>query len=95
MPQITPIDALAIAKLIIFSPLFLASIFLLIKHGFTRAAGWLQLSIVCLIRVMGSAAQIATITNPNDITAYIMADVLLVIGIAPLLGTMVGLVSRA
>lgn len=93
--HITPTSSLSIAKLIIFTPLLLSSIYLLLKHGLARSSGWLQLSIVCLIRVMGSAASIVTITNPKDVTAYVMADVLLVIGIAPILGSMMGLLSRA
>jgi len=47
------------------------------------------------MRLMGSAAQLATITFPNNDNAYIMADVLLVVGLAPLLITGLGLISRA
>jgi len=92
---ITPIDILSIVKLIIYSPLFLLSFALLFRHGFKRASGWLPLAIFCLMRLMGSAAQLATITFPNNDNAYIMADVLLVVGLAPLLITGLGLISRA
>ena len=95
MPYITSIDILAIVKLAIYIPLFLLSAYLLGRHGFARDAGWLQLSLFCLIRLMGSAAQIATINDKSSLIPYVMADVLLVVGLAPLLVAALGFVSRA
>jgi len=95
MPTITPTDVLAIVKLAIYAPLFPLSVYLLFRQGFAKDAGWLQLSIFCLIRLIGSAAQIVTIHDKSSLTPYIMADVLLVIGLAPLLVASLGFVSRA
>jgi len=95
MPALFPISILNIVKLVISSPLFVASFALLFRHGFQRSAGWLSLAIFCLMRLMGSAAQLVTINHPYDTTAYIIADVLLVIGLAPLLVTSSGLIGRA
>jgi hypothetical protein len=94
MGSITYSDAIAIAQIVYYSPALLASIFVCVRHGFSKASGWFFLILFCLIRLIGASAELATITNPTSSTAITIALICAVMGTSPLLLSSLGLISR-
>ena len=86
-------DGISILKLIIYLPYLFASIYVCYRHGFRRNSGWIFLVIFCILRIIGSGAQLATINN-NSSTPYTIAAVTDAIGLSPLLLSSLGLTSR-
>lgn len=95
MGKVTYADGIAIYQLIFYSPAFLASIYVATRHGAMKSSGWILLTIFCIIRIVGSSARIATITNSSGTTAYTIALVCSLLGLSPLLMASLGLISRA
>jgi len=94
MAAITYNDGIAIGRLVYFTPALLISIFLCLRHGFMKSSGWFFLVTFCLIRLIGSGAQLATINNPFDSTAYTISLVSSIMGTSPLLLSSLGLLAR-
>jgi hypothetical protein len=95
MGHITDEDAIAIFELIYYSPCLFGSLFVAFRHGAMKSSGWIFLTIFCLVRVIGSAARIATITHPTSKDAYTIALVTTALGLPPLPMASLGLISRA
>ena len=87
-------NGVAIGELIFYVPTFLIALLLAIRHGFGTSAGWRLLLTSTLVRLLYACFQVATITNPNNVSLYIGAFVLLEIAISPLELAMVGLLTR-
>ncbi|RDH39642.1 hypothetical protein BDQ94DRAFT_7323 [Aspergillus welwitschiae] len=85
---------LSILELIVYLPSLFISLFMGFRHGFQRNAGWILLIIFSLARVVGSCCYLATIAHPETIDLYIAWGVCTSIGLAPLISTCVGLLSR-
>jgi hypothetical protein len=60
-----------------------------------KSSGWIFLTVFCLIRIIGAAAQIVTIVSSRDATADTIALVTSVLGLSPLFMASLGLISRA
>jgi hypothetical protein len=86
-------DGVSILKLILYLPYLFASIYVCYRHGFRRNSGWIFLVIFCVLRIIGSCAQLAT-TNNSSSTPYTIAAVTDSIGLSPLLLSSRGLISR-
>lgn len=95
MTKLTYADAVAIYELVFYSPALIFSIFVAGKHGAMKSSGWVFLTIFCIIRIVGSAARITTITNPTSNDAYTIALICSVLSLSPLLMASLGLISRA
>jgi hypothetical protein len=93
MAKITYIDGIAIWKLIFYAPALAAAIFVTLRHGFARSSGWIFLAIFSLIRIIGSASQLAAISSKSD-TPEEIAIITGAIGLSPLLLASLGLLSR-
>ncbi|KAJ5595025.1 uncharacterized protein N7459_001233 [Penicillium hispanicum] len=94
MGDITFTDGVAIAMLIFYAIALPFAIYNCWRHGIDRASGWVAILIFSVIRIIGSAGQIATISDPDNRTAEIIAYVCQAIGLAPLLVATLGLISR-
>jgi low temperature requirement protein LtrA len=94
MAQITYPDGIAIFKLIYYLPALLISLYVSYKHGFQKGSGWIFLTIFCIIRIIGGAAQLATIDNKNPHDAETVALVTAVLGLSPLLLATLGILAR-
>jgi hypothetical protein len=92
---LTEQDNISIAEICVYSPALLVAIFLCVRHGFGRSSGWFYLIIFSLARLIGSAMQLATISQPNNLNLYIGAAVLANVGLSPLILVELGLLSRA
>jgi hypothetical protein len=87
-------NAVNIVELGVYLPIFFLSIWISKRHGFGRNAGWVYLIIFSLIRIVGSACQVATISDPTSIGLHTTASILDGVGLSPLLLTANGLLSR-
>ncbi|KAJ9613559.1 hypothetical protein H2200_003501 [Cladophialophora chaetospira] len=94
MTQFTYPDGVAVCKLIYYSPALIASLYVSSKHGFHRGSGWIFLTIFCIIRIIGAAAQLATIGKSNPHTAETVALLTAVLGLSPLLLATLGILAR-
>ena len=87
-------NGVAIGELIVYLPAFAIAIFLVVRHGLSRSAGWRFLAIFTLARLLQACFQLATISQPNNVALYSGVFVLLNIAISPLQLTALGLLSR-
>jgi len=62
---------------------------------YQKSSGWISLAIFCTIRLIGAAAQLATINNPTDKTALTTALITSILGLSPLLVATSGIIARA
>ena len=84
----------SIGELVVYSPALLIAIYLSIRHGFGRSAGWMFLIIFCLARIIGAAMQLATISSPTNTGLYTGYAILQNVGLSPLMLATLGLLSR-
>ncbi|KAK9799141.1 hypothetical protein SCARD494_02322 [Seiridium cardinale] len=95
MMALTEHDNISIAEICVYTPSLIIAIFVSYRHGFGRSSGWLYLIIFSLARILGSALQLATISQPTNISLYVGAAILANIGLSPLILVQLGLLSRA
>ncbi|PHH81481.1 hypothetical protein CDD82_671 [Ophiocordyceps australis] len=88
-------DGISIASLIVYIPLLAGAIFICLKHGFSRCAGWFFLNILVLARLIGSCLHLATISQPENQGLYTGWMVLNGFGLGPLILLLLALLSRA
>jgi len=91
---ITYRNGVSIAELVFYFPALAIAIFLAVRHGFRRNAGWLFIIIFCVARIIGPAMQIATIHDSNSVDLYTGSIILQNIGLSPLMLATLGLLSR-
>ncbi|KAF5681056.1 hypothetical protein FHETE_87 [Fusarium heterosporum] len=87
-------DDIAIAEIIVYTFLLLGAIFLCTTHGFSRNAGWFNIIILSLARLIGSSMLLATINDPSNTNLYTGWITLNGIGLGPLILILLGLLGR-
>ncbi len=87
-------DGVAVAEVAYYVPALLVSLYITSKHGFSKGSGWIFLTIFCIIRIVGSAAQLATINKTDPQTAETIALVCAVLGLSPLVLSTLGILAR-
>ncbi|PSS12983.1 hypothetical protein M430DRAFT_36183 [Amorphotheca resinae ATCC 22711] len=87
-------NGVSIAEIIVYVPSLAIAVFLAVRHGFNRSAGWLFLVIFSLARIIGPCMQLATISQPRNISLYVGSAILQNVGLSPLQLATVGLLSR-
>ncbi|KAI1110276.1 hypothetical protein F5Y14DRAFT_455206 [Nemania sp. NC0429] len=92
---LTEHNGISIAQIVVFIPALAVSIFLCIRHGFGRNAGWLLIVIFSLARVIGASLQLATISQPANVSLYFGALTLQGIGLSNLIVALLALINRA
>ncbi|KAI5928740.1 hypothetical protein F4810DRAFT_645149 [Camillea tinctor] len=92
---LTELNNISIAEIVIYTPALLLAIFLAVRHGFGRNAGWLYLIVFSLARLLGAALQLATIADPRNLSLYIGSATLQTIGLSPLILVQLALLARA
>ncbi|KAK3938955.1 hypothetical protein QBC46DRAFT_316699 [Diplogelasinospora grovesii] len=90
---VTATDGIAIWKLVFYSFGLVGSIWVSARHGLSKNSGWIFLAIFSAIRIVNSAATIATITS-DSAAAVTTAEITAFLGLSPLLLASLGLVSR-
>ncbi|KAI0127428.1 hypothetical protein BJ170DRAFT_595302 [Xylariales sp. AK1849] len=92
---LTEENGISVAEICFYIPSLFIAIWLCISHGFGRNAGWLYLIFFSLVRIIGSALSLATISDPKNVSLYIGAAVLANIGLSSLILVELGLLGRA
>ncbi|KAI2471446.1 hypothetical protein F4781DRAFT_386919 [Annulohypoxylon bovei var. microspora] len=92
---LTERDNISIAQIIIYVPALVIAVLLSIRHGFGRSAGWFYLIIFSLARIIGASLELATISDPQNVSLRIGAATLQNIGLSPLIMLQLGLLGRA
>ncbi|KAI1638872.1 hypothetical protein F4809DRAFT_659153 [Biscogniauxia mediterranea] len=92
---LTELNNISIAEIVVYIPALLGGIFLAVRHGFGRNAGWLYLIVFSVARILGAALQLATIADPRNISLYVGSATLQTIGLSPLLLVQLALIARA
>ncbi|KAI2639569.1 hypothetical protein GGS26DRAFT_540694 [Hypomontagnella submonticulosa] len=92
---LTEQNNISIAEIVLYVPALFVAVWLAIRHGFGRNAGWLYLIVFSLARIIGASLQLATISDPTNISLYIGAATLQNIGLSPLIMVQLGLIGRA
>ena len=77
-------SGVSILLLIFYLPALATAIFLSVRHGFTRSAGWRFMIIFTLARILCACFQLATINQPQNVSLYIGYSVLIGIAVSPL-----------
>ncbi|KAI0603301.1 hypothetical protein F4775DRAFT_533061 [Biscogniauxia sp. FL1348] len=92
---LTELNNISIAEIVVYTPALLGAIFLAVRHGFGRNAGWLYLIVFSVARILGAALQLATIADPRNTSLYVGSATLQTIGLSPLLLVQLALIARA
>ncbi|TKA61358.1 hypothetical protein B0A49_11324 [Cryomyces minteri] len=86
---------LSVAELVFFTPTLCLSLYICFRHGFGKQLGWVYLSILSLIRIIGASCQVAAEAEQNPSEGlYTAAIICSIIGLAPLLGALLGTLKR-
>ncbi|KAI1102832.1 hypothetical protein F4804DRAFT_311816 [Jackrogersella minutella] len=88
-------DNISIAQIVIFVPTLFLGIWLSIRHGFGKSAGWFYLIVFSLARIIGASMQLATISDPTNLSLRIGAATLQNVGLSPLIMIQLALLGRA
>lgn len=88
------LNGVEIGVLVVYLPCLAIAALLAWRHGFGRSSGWLFLIIFTLIRIIGACFNLATISDPTNLSLYIGYSILQNIGLSPLELTGLGLLSR-
>jgi len=94
MMKITHRNIVSIVEVAVYVPCLLTAIFLAIRHGFGKSAGWYFLVVFSLARTIGPSMQIATSSYPTSTALYTGYTILQSVGLSPLFLATLGLLSR-
>jgi hypothetical protein len=82
-------EAVCIAEIVIFVPLYPLALYLTYRHSFYKQLAWFFLFLLCQLRIASGGLAIATVHNPQSIPEAVSAAILGSVGLSPLLlGTM-------
>ncbi|KAH7419305.1 hypothetical protein BKA64DRAFT_13382 [Cadophora sp. MPI-SDFR-AT-0126] len=87
-------DGVSIGLIIMYTLGLVVAIFLALRHGFRRNAGWMYLIIFCLARIIGPAMELATINDPTNTDLYTGYAILNNVALSPLMLAAMGLLGR-
>lgn len=87
-------EAIAIAELCVYTPIFLLTSVVLFRHGFKRQSGWIYLAVFCAVRIAGAIFKIESTKNPRNKTDLEWSAILQSVGLSPLLLASLGLLKR-
>ncbi|OAA47414.1 hypothetical protein BBO_02869 [Beauveria brongniartii RCEF 3172] len=87
-------DGLAVAQILLYTPFLGGAIMLCLRHGLAKSAGWRYLAVLALVRLVGSALRLASLSSPTNQSLYIGWLVLGGLGLGPLILMLLGLLSR-
>lgn len=96
MSTLGPIASLAVSEIVFFGLAFILSIFVVLRHGFSRQAGWIFLLLLCILRLIGGSATLYIRTHPFPPSEDLVetASITSSIGLAPLLMAHAGILGR-
>ncbi|KAH8588185.1 hypothetical protein B0O99DRAFT_477940, partial [Bisporella sp. PMI_857] len=87
-------NGVSVAELIVYVPCLAVALLLMFRHGFAKSAGWYFLVIFTLARIIGPCMQLATISDPTNVSLYTGYTILQNVALSPLQLAALGLLSR-
>lgn len=81
-------------EIVYFVPALPFTIWVCVKHGFSREAGWLLLTILSLVRIVGAATGVAAWKEPTNKDLIATSIIMGSIGSATLVAALTGVVNR-
>ncbi|RDW94675.1 hypothetical protein BP5796_00438 [Coleophoma crateriformis] len=87
-------NAVSIAELIVYLPSLAVALLLCTRHGFGRSSTFWFLVIFTLARVVGPGMELATMSDPTNVSLYEGVVILQSIGLSPLMMSTTALLSR-
>ena len=91
--SVTSHEALSIVIIIYFCPAFFVAAWICRCHGCGKQLGWLYMALLCLVRVVGSALQIASEIN-HESSLHTAAGVINSLGTMALLLGMLEIIDQ-
>lgn len=85
---------ISILEIVVYCPTLFLAVWMVLRHGFKKSAGWYFFVMFCLARIIGAACYLATIQDPSNVSLYITWAVCTSLGLSPLILACVGLISR-
>jgi prolipoprotein diacylglyceryltransferase len=92
--MVSTAEAIAIAEICVYIPVFILTIIVVVRHGFQKQLGWIYLAIFCVIRLVGAGFRIESVHNPTNKTDIEWSAILQSVGLSPLLMASLGLLKR-
>lgn len=86
-------ESIAIGELVVYPLFLIALVFVLVRHGLKREAGFFFLASFTLVRIIGAGFQIAAVKNPTQ-SNLTGTFVLQSMGLSPLLVSSSALLKR-
>lgn len=93
--ELSEFNYISIVQILVYIPIFAASIILCLRHGWGSEAGWLLVVIFSISRVVGASLQLATIAQPHNIGLLFGAVTLQGVGVSDLIILLLSLIKRA
>ncbi|KZM25087.1 hypothetical protein ST47_g3778 [Ascochyta rabiei] len=87
-------EHVAIAELVVYIPIFLLTLWVVLRHGAHKQLGWIYVLIFSIIRVAGAVMEILSTKNADDTTDKEWAVILQSVGLSPLLLSTLGILKR-
>lgn len=87
-------ESLAIAELVIYTPLLFITILVLVRQGHHKNLGWIYLFSFVATRITGAAVAIASAKHPTNDELDLWVGILDMAGLGPLLMAGLGLLKR-
>jgi hypothetical protein len=87
-------EAITIAELCVYVPIFFLTLIIIFRHGFRRQLGWIYLVIFCIVRCAGAGFKIASEHDPSSTIDVEWSAILQSVGLSPLLMASLGFLKR-
>lgn len=95
MSPLTPKGDLSAAQVAFFAPALLIGLVVVLRHGFSRQAGWVYIVILSILRIIGAGCTLYINTQHDYSTSLLTAAAITsAIGTAPLLLALLGFLQR-
>ena len=87
-------NKVSIAVIAFYVPILLLAIYLLVRQGLHRNAGYVYIVMFSIARILGSGLELGTESDPSNKSLYVGYAVLVSIGLSPLLLSIMGILGR-
>ena len=93
-PILRPRDILAIIELVYFTPVLVAAVLVCRRHGFSKQLGWFSMVMLACFRIAATTTWIAA-SYDDTVNGLVTASIVLSrFGLASILVSLQGLLSR-
>ncbi|TFK93049.1 hypothetical protein K466DRAFT_479360 [Polyporus arcularius HHB13444] len=81
---------IAAAEIALYIPVLLIGVFLALRHGFKREAGWVFLVVLSIVRIIGGVTHVLSEHDPSNSTERTIYSIMEAAGLSPLLTASLG-----